>query len=230
MSAMPRPISLDPAWPAPGGARSVRVRLARLGSGRLDDVELLGLLIGSVPAARGVIDRLGGMASVARAEIAELAPLPGVGERRAATVVSGLELGRRAAAAWPEPAWQVRTPADVGERMLLVMRGLEAEELRVLLLNTKNVVAAMRTVYVGNLSGSAVRVGEVFRDAVREQAAAIVVVHNHPSGDPTPSGDDLRITAELAEAGRLLDIELLDHVVVGRQSWVSLRSVGSIDR
>jgi DNA repair protein RadC len=229
MSALPRPISLDPARPSPGSAGSVRVRLARLGSGRLDDVELLGLLIGSVPAARGVIDRLGGLARVAHAEIAELAPLPGVGQRRAAALVSGLELGRRAAAAWPDSTWRVRSPADVGEQMLPGMRGLEAEELRVLLLNTKNVVAAMRTVYVGNLAGSAVRVGEVFRDAVREQAAAIVVVHNHPSGDPTPSGDDLRITAELAEAGRLLDIELLDHIVIGRQSWVSLRSLGSVN-
>jgi DNA repair protein RadC len=228
MSALPRPIPLDQPRPSPSGAGSVRVRLAQPGRGHLDDVELLGLLIGSLPAARGVIDRLGGLARVARAEVAELAPLAGVGERRAATVVSGLELGRRATAAWPEPGWRVRAPADVGDRMLPVMRRLEAEELRVLLLNTKNVVGAMRTVYVGNLAGSAVRVGEVFRDAVREQAAAIVVVHNHPSGDPTPSGDDLRITAELAEAGRLLDIELLDHVVIGRQSWVSLRSLGSI--
>jgi DNA repair protein RadC len=106
------------------------------------------------------------------------------------------------------------------------MRHLEQEELRVLLLNTKNVVTGMVTVYVGNLAGSSVRVGEVFRDAVRRQAAAIVVVHNHPSGDPSPSADDRRITAELAEAGRLLDIELLDHVVVARDGWVSLRALG----
>ena len=95
-------------------------------------------------------------------------------------------------------------------------------------LNTKNVVTALATVYVGNLAGSAVRVGEIYRDAVRRNAAAVLVVHNHPSGDPTPSGEDLRITAELAEAGRLLDIELLDHLVIGRDRWVSLRAAGAI--
>src|SRR5919109_736662 len=101
------------------------------------------------------------------------------------------------------------------------------EALRVLLLNTKNVVTGLVTVYVGNLAGSSVRVGEVFRDAVRRQSAAVVVVHNHPSGAPSPSADDLRITAELAEAGRLLDIELLDHVVVAADGWISLRALGA---
>jgi DNA repair protein RadC len=138
-----------------------------------------------------------------------------------------LELGRRVAAAPADPGWRVRTPADVGQRLLPAMRPLEREELRTLILNTKNVVTAMVTVYAGNLAGSSVRVAEVFRDAVRRHAAAVVVVHNHPSGDPTPSADDLRITAELAEAGRLLDIELLDHVVLGANAWVSIRSLGS---
>jgi DNA repair protein RadC len=144
-----------------------------------------------------------------------------------AAVRAAIELGRRVAAAPADPGWRVRTPADVGQRLLPAMRPLEREELRTLFLNTKNVVTAMVTVYVGNLAGSSVRVAEVFRDAVRRQAAAMVVVHNHPSGDPTPSSDDLRITAELAEAGRLLDIELLDHVVLGATGWVSIRSLGS---
>jgi len=108
------------------------------------------------------------------------------------------------------------------------MGSLEREELRVLLLDTKNVVVAERTVYRGNLAGSSVRVGEVYRDAVRRCAAAVVVAHNHPSGDPSPSAEDLRITAELAEAGRLLDIELLDHLVIGRGRWTSLRALGAL--
>jgi DNA repair protein RadC len=134
-----------------------------------------------------------------------------------------LELSRRLLQRSAAPGWRVRSPVDVGERMRSAMSLLEREELRVLLLSSKNVVTAVRTVYGGNLAGAPVRVGEVFRDAVRCQAAAIVVVHNHPSGDPSPSADDLRITAELAEAGRLLDIELLDHVVVAADGWVSLR-------
>jgi len=108
------------------------------------------------------------------------------------------------------------------------MGHLEREELRSILLNTKNTVTGMVTVYAGNLAGSSVRVGEVFREAVRRQSAAMVVVHNHPSGDPSPSAEDLRITRELAEAGRLLDIELLDHLVIGHGQWVSLRSLGVI--
>jgi DNA repair protein RadC len=90
------------------------------------------------------------------------------------------------------------------------------------------VVTSAVTVYAGNLAGSSVRVGEVYRDAVRRLAAGIVVVHNHPSGDPSPSADDLRITRELADAGRLLDIDLLDHVIVAAEGWVSLRALGAV--
>ncbi|MGH2428751.1 MAG: RadC family protein, partial [Candidatus Limnocylindria bacterium] len=177
--------------------------------------------------ARRLLDHLGGVPAAARATTTELQGM-GVPPRVAITFVAGVEAGRRLGAAWPEAAWIVRTPEDVGEPMTASMAGLEREELRVLLLDTKNVVTAQRTVYVGNLGGSAVRVGEVFRDAVRACAAAVVVVHNHPSGDPTPSGEDLRITGELAAAGRLLDIDLLDHLVVGRGRWSSLRALGAL--
>jgi DNA repair protein RadC len=200
--------------------------LAHLGAARVDDVGLLAIVCGSVLAARGAVESWPGLERLAQAELGELGSVTGMGPRRAARLVAAFELGRRVTAAWPASGWRIRSPADVGERLLPAMRGLEREELRVLLLDTKNTVRAMRTLYVGNLAGSAVRVGEVFRDAVRAQAAAIIVVHNHPSGDPSPSSHDLRITAELAEAGRLLDIELLDHVVVGRDRWISLRSMG----
>jgi DNA repair protein RadC len=106
------------------------------------------------------------------------------------------------------------------------MGRLEREELRVVLLNTKNVVLCVRTVYVGNVSAALVRVGELFRDAVRHHAAAIVVVHNHPSGDPAPSADDLHLTAECVAAGRLLDVAVLDHLIVGHDAYVSLRDRG----
>jgi DNA repair protein RadC len=150
-----------------------------------------------------------------------------ISQAHAARLAAAFEIGRRVAEASAEPDWQVRAPSDVGERMSRAMGHLQHEELRVLLLTTKNVVTGVVRVYAGNLAGSSVRVGEVFRDAVRRQAAAIVVVHNHPSGDPSPSPDDVRITAELADAGRLLDIELLDHVVVASRGWVSLRALGA---
>lgn len=206
-------------------------RLARFGAEACDDHELLAILLGSggtaVRTARRLVERFGSLTDVLRAHPAEL-QVAGLTAAAAARLAVTAELGRRAARTWPADPWLIRTPADVGERLVDALGSLDREELHVLLLDTKNVVTARRTVYRGNLAGSSVRVGEVFRDAVRACAAAIVVAHNHPSGDPTPSGEDLRITAELAEAGRLLDIELLDHVVVGRGRWTSLRAVGAL--
>ena len=194
----------------------------------IDDVELLRLLTGSSSTELGVaLARLGGLTGLAACDPSAAGPMLALATTPAARLGWALELARRLAASAAEPGWRIRAPTDVGERLRPAMAHLEQEELRVLLLNTKNVVNGMVTVYLGNLAGSSVRVGEVFRDAVRRQSAAIVVVHNHPSGDPSPSADDLRITAELAEAGRLLDIELLDHVVVARDGWVSLRALGA---
>ena len=162
---------------------------------------------------------------MARAHPVELR-VAGLGASVAPRVSAAAELGRRVARELPLDPWLIRTPTDVAEPLVDAMGSLEREELRVLLLDTKNVVIAERTVYRGNLAGSSVRIGEVYRDAVRACAAAIIVAHNHPSGDTSPSGEDLRITAELADAGRLLDIELLDHLVIGRGRWTSLRALG----
>ena len=119
----------------------------------------------------------------------------------------------------------------MAERLILQMGRLEREELRVVMLDTKNHVLRVVTVYQGNVSSSLVRVGELFRDAVRLNAAGVILVHNHPSGDPTPSPDDLHLTAEALAAGRLLDIALLDHLVIGHDAFVSLRDRGlSFDR
>jgi DNA repair protein RadC len=126
----------------------------------------------------------------------------------------------------PGERWTVRSPTDVAFRLQMHMATLEREELRVVLLNTKNRVMSVHVTYQGNVSASLVRVGELYREAVRTNAAALILVHNHPSGDPTPSPDDLHLTAETLAAGRLLDIDLLDHIVIGRDGWVSLRDQG----
>ena len=198
-------------------------------SSRADD-ELLALVLGgphALAAARILLDHHG-LDRLPHMLPAELSAEPGIGPRRATSLAAAFELGRRAAARWPPRGWQVRTPADVAERLLPEMGHLDREELLVCLLNTRNVVLGRATVYVGNLAGSPVRIGEVYREAIRRQAAAVIVAHNHPSGDPSPSGDDLRITADLADAGRLLDIELLDHLVIGHDRWVSLRAAGAL--
>jgi DNA repair protein RadC len=212
-----------PRFPPDAGRRFVA-----LGGESVSEAELVSMCAGiGVDVARSLIASYGRLVDLAAADVTELVREHGLSRRAATSMAAAFELGRRLAAARAEPGWRVRAPSDVADRLVPAMRHLEREELRVLLLNTKNVVTAATTVYAGNLAGSSVRVGEVFRLAVRRQAAAIVVVHNHPSGDPTPSADDLRITAELAEAGRLLDIELLDHVVVGADGWVSLRALGA---
>ena len=212
-------------------ARPPSERLERHGADASSEEELLALVIGDRVAARRVarrlLDRFGSLADVARALPVELR-VAGISGSAALRISASAEIGRRLASAWPSDPWLIRTPSDVAEPLVDAMGSLEREELRVLLLDTKNVVTAERTVYRGNLAGSSVRVGEVFRDAVRACAAAIIVAHNHPSGDPGPSGEDLRITAELAEAGRLLDIELLDHLVIGRGRWTSLRALGAL--
>jgi len=184
-----------------------------------------------VDVAAEAIVRFDGLTGLARASGLELEAIPSVGEARAAQLVAAFELGRRRLADWPTGRWSIRSPRDVADRLILQMGRLEREELRVVILNTKNVVLRVSTAYVGNVSASLVRVGELFRDAVRLDAAGVILVHNHPSGDPTPSPDDLHLTAEALAAGRLLDIDLLDHLVIGHDAYVSLRDRGvSFDR
>jgi hypothetical protein len=122
--------------------------------------------------------------------------------------------------------WHVRHPGDVAERLLLQLGALEREELHVLLLDVKCGVIAQLPAYVGNVSTVLVRVGELFSEAVRRNAGGVILVHNHPSGDVTPSPDDLHLTAQAIAAGRLLDIPVLDHLVIAGSTWVSLRERG----
>jgi len=219
-------------------AERPRERLAQRGPGGLSAAELIAVVLGTGGAGHSAVDvahealaRHGSVGALARASDAELAAIPGVGVAKAARLAGAFELGRRSVADWPAGRWTIRSPRDVADRLLIEMGRLEREELRVLSLNAKNVVQRVSVSYVGNVSASLVRVGELFRDAVRLDASGVILVHNHPSGDPTPSPDDLHLTAEAIAAGRLLDIDVLDHVVVGHDAWVSLRDRGvSFDR
>jgi DNA repair protein RadC len=203
------------------------------GAGGLTSAELIGLLWGSGSRGRSAVDvatdalaGYDGLTGLAGATELELAAIAGVGPAKAAQLVAAFELGRRLLADWPSGRWTVRSPRDVADRLILQMGRLEREELRVVVLDSKNHVLRIATVYQGNVSSSLVRVGELFRDAVRLNAASLILVHNHPSGDPTPSPDDLHLTAEALAAGRLLDIDLLDHLVIGHDAYVSLRDRG----
>ncbi|TAL12112.1 MAG: DNA repair protein RadC [Chloroflexota bacterium] len=214
-------------------AERPRERLELRGAAGLTSAELIALLWGSGSRGRSAVDlaadaiaRFDGLTGIARASGLELEAIAGVGAAKAAQLQAAFELGRRLLADWPTARWAVRSPADVADRLVLQMGRLEREELRVVILNTKNVVQRVVTAYQGNLSASVVRVGELFRDAVRLTAAGIILVHNHPSGDPTPSPDDLHLTAEALAGGRLLDISVLDHLVIGHDAWVSMRDRG----
>ena len=216
-------------------AERPRERLAVRGPAGLSSAELIALIWGSGSVGRSAVDlaedaigRHDGLTGLARATDVEIEAVPGIGVAKAAQLAAAFELGRRLLADWPAARWTIRSPADVADRLVLQMGRLEREELRVVVLNTKNVVLRVATVYQGNVSTSLVRIAELFRDAVRLNAAGIIVAHNHPSGDPSPSPDDLHLTAEALAAGRLLDIDLLDHLIVGHDAWVSLRDRGVV--
>ena len=210
-----------------------RERLAARGAAGLSNAELVALVWGTGSPGRSAMDLAtealaehDGLAGLAAASSIELEAIPGVGAARAARLAAAFELGRRLLADWPSGRIAIRGPRDLADRLILQMGRLEREELRVVLLNTKNHVLGVETVYQGNVAASLVRVGELFRDAVRQHAAGIILVHNHPSGDPSPSPDDLHLTAEAVAAGRLLDVPVLDHLVIGHDAYVSLRDRG----
>ena len=210
-----------------------RERLERAGPAALSAAELIAILWRTGGEGRSALDLAadaiaahGGLERLASASRFELERLHGVGPVRAAQLSAAFELGRRLLAEWPSGRLAVRAPRDLADRLVPDMGRLEREEMRVVLLNAKNVVLAVETVYQGNVSSALVRVGELFRDAVRRHAAGLILVHNHPSGDPAPSPDDLHLTAEAVAAGRLLDVPVLDHLVIGHDSYVSLRDRG----
>ena len=165
----------------------------------------------------------GGWLGLQRLSFEELTNIHGFGAAKAAQVKAALEIGRRLLLAQPEQRPQISSPADVATLLMVEMSHLEQEHLRVVLLNTKNYVLKIETIYIGSINSSAVRVGELFKAALRVNAAALIVVHNHPSGDPSPSPEDVAVTRQLVEAGKLLDVDVLDHLIIGQGRWVSLR-------
>ncbi|MGD8605098.1 MAG: DNA repair protein RadC [Anaerolineales bacterium] len=210
-----------------------RERLLSLGPAALSNAELLAVLLGSgtrgqnaVSLAQQLLLEVGGLSGLHGAGLPELRRKRGIGPAKAAQILAAVELGRRLATASPGERPTIQTPDDAASLVLYEMGALEQEHLRVMLLDTRNQLRKTAEVYRGSLNSSLIRVGEVFREAVRINAAAIVVVHNHPSGDPTPSPEDVAVTRAIVEAGKLLDIEVLDHLVIGKGQYISLKARG----
>ncbi|HEY6204049.1 MAG TPA: DNA repair protein RadC [Candidatus Limnocylindria bacterium] len=205
-----------------------RERLVARGASSLSDDELLALLIGSGTSRRSallianeVLRAIGGTRSVGRADVSRLRDA-GLGLATAVRVAAACELGRRVIAASADGE-RCDTPDLAAAALAPHFAHLERESLVVALLSRKHRLTAVVPVYVGNVAGTSVRIGELFTEAVRRNASGILLAHNHPSGDPSPSADDIRTTKDAAAAGRLLGIEVVDHVIFGAGRWVSLR-------
>ena len=210
-----------------------RERLVSLGPQALSSAELLAILLrvgvrgeNAVQVGQRLLQAFGGLGGLHRAPFEELVGQHGIGEAKAAQLKAAIELGRRLMLESPEERPTINSPADAAALVRYEMAALEQEHLRALLLDTRNHVLDIVEVYRGSVNSSQVRVGEVFKAAVRRGAPAILVVHNHPSGDPTPSPDDVAVTRALVQAGKLLDVEVLDHLVIGRGRYVSMKERG----
>lgn len=210
-----------------------RERLARLGPQVLSEAELLAILLrvgiegeNAVQLGERLLKTLGGIPGIHRASYDEVCAQRGLGPAKAAQIKAAIELGRRLSMASSEERPVIHSPADAAALVQYEMSGLEQEELRIFLLDTRNRVQRIETIYRGSLNSSQVRVGELFKAAIRINAAAIIVVHNHPSGDPSPSPDDVAVTRAIVQAGKLLEIEVLDHLVIGHGRYVSLKERG----
>ena len=211
-----------------------RERLLADGASALASRELLAILIGSGREGASAVEIAGGLLRAADGSLrrlassspAELAAVQGIGPAVAARISSALELGRRLAREGPLERTRIRGPRDVYDLCAPSMRDLSQEEFRVLLVNTQHAVVREIVVTRGTLDASIVHPREVFRAAITESAAAMILVHNHPSGDPAPSAEDRDVTRQLAEAGRLIGIPVLDHVVVGDGRYVSFVEAG----
>jgi DNA repair protein RadC len=218
-------------WPV---AERPRERLRTLGAGALASRELLAILVGSGGEGRSAFDIAGALLEQGAGSLRRLSSLgqgsleavPGVGPAVAARIGAALELGRRLAREGPLERSRIQGPRDVYELCAPGLRDLLQEEFRVLLLNTQHAVLRELLVTRGTLDTSVVHAREVFRAAVCEGASAVIMVHNHPSGDPTPSPEDRAVTAQLAAAGQLLGVPVLDHVVVGDARYISFVESG----
>jgi len=212
-----------------------REKMEKMGPEALTDAELLAILLGTgskyesaLELAHRILAQPKGLRFLAEASLHDLLQIPWVGLAKACQVKAAVELGRRLALEAGEVRPAIKTPQDVVALLMEKMRYLDREHFVVLHLDTKHQVLATETVSIGSLNSTVVHPRELFKTAIRRSAAAVILAHNHPSGDPAPSPEDLSITARLVEAGRILGIEVLDHVIIGDGRYFSFKKEGKI--
>ncbi|MDW8225675.1 MAG: DNA repair protein RadC [Bacteroidota bacterium] len=210
-----------------------RERLQRYGPGVLADAELLAILIGSgtygfsaVDVARELLQRFGSLTELASRDVSELRTVRGMGTVRAVVLSAAFELARRLQAEPFAARKVIRSPEDVARLDIPRLRGARTESFRVLLLNAANQIVREALVSEGTLTASLAHPREVFRLAITESAAAVILLHNHPSGNTEPSPEDIALTRQLVQAGKVIDIPVLDHLIIAGEAYTSLRERG----
>lgn len=221
-------------WPE---SERPRERLLSKGPDALSDAQLLAILLrtgrrdsSAVQVAMELLRHVGGLGGLVKSGVEELCSIEGVGPAKAAQLKAALELGRRSLATPLSTGMRVSSSADLFRHFYPILRDRKQELFKVVLLDAKNAVIKETTISEGSLTVSIVHPREVFASAIRESAAAVIFLHNHPSGDPTPSQDDHRLTDRLVAAGRLLGISVLDHVIIGDGRYVSFADEGWLTR
>ena len=212
-----------------------RERLLRIGPGALRADELLAIILqnGSRTStvfdlSSSILEAVGGLYGLVDVQVEELMQIRGIGVAKALQIAAGIELGRRVARKPTDERLQIRSAEDAAEYVMDRLRHLKKEHFVTLHLDTKHRLLGEETCSVGSLDASIVHPREIFKSAVKRSASAILCIHNHPSGDPTPSPEDIAVTQRLCESGRILGIDVLDHIVVGDGRFVSLRAQGYV--
>lgn len=204
-----------------------RRRIAEHSAQVLSDSEILACLVSvNTAEAERLLRELGGWVGLLQVDFVGLCGIHHISHAKAAQIKAALELGRRLILAQYPERFQIRSPTDVAQLMQLEMAHLDQEHLRAIALDTKNRVQKITTVYVGSLNSANIRVGEVFKEALKLNACAVIIVHNHPSGDASPSPEDVLVTRQIYDAGQMLDVTVLDHLVIGKGNFVSLKERG----
>jgi DNA repair protein RadC len=212
-----------------------REKLARLGAAALGDNELLAIVVGSgsrrtnaLALAKHILDASGGLHGVPRVSLDELRRLDGIGHAKATQVLAAVELGRRTLLRCPPVRLKFSSPREVASYLLPQYGARPVEQFGIVLLDTKHRLLRTSVISVGTLDSSPAHPREIFREAASGCAAAVVLFHNHPSGDPTPSRDDVDLTRRLIQAGDLMGIEVLDHIVLADTRYFSFKEAGRL--
>ncbi|WP_088043209.1 DNA repair protein RadC [Bacillus sp. EAC] len=212
-----------------------RERLIKDGPHSLSTQELLAIVLRTGTKNEPVLQicnqlllKFDGLRFLMNASIEELSNIKGIGEVKAVQLLAAFELGKRINRLQFDDRYRIKGPEDCANFMMDEMRFLEQEHFICLYLNTKNQIIARETIFKGSLNASIVHPREVFKEALRRSSSSIICLHNHPSGDPTPSREDIEVTKRLVECGKIIGIEILDHIIIGEHKYVSLKEKGYV--